>query len=74
MFEVGGLKVGVIGLLTVNTPSTTATDLQGLQILEYNKITITESNNLRKNGADLVILQCHVGILLYTLITIRNVL
>jgi 2',3'-cyclic-nucleotide 2'-phosphodiesterase (5'-nucleotidase family) len=61
MFEVGGLKVGVIGLLTVNTPSTTATDLQGLQILEYNKITITESNNLRKNGADLVILQCHVG-------------
>ncbi len=74
MFEVGGLKIGVIGLLTVNTPSTTATDLQGLQILEYNNITIMESNNLRNNGADLVILQCHVGTLSFSYITNRNVL
>jgi len=61
IFNVGGIRVGVFGLTTQQTPYTTAQDVSGLVFEDYLNTTITESNNLRSQGADIVILVSHVG-------------
>lgn len=64
IFQVGSLKVGVFGLSTVNTPQTTATSagLKELEFQDYVNISIMQSKFLRENGADIVLLDAHVGV------------
>jgi len=62
IIQVGGLKVGVIGLTTIFTPQTTANDVSGLEFKDYVNITIEESRKLRNEGADIVLITCHVGV------------
>ena len=61
MFKVGSLNIGVIGLTTTQTPFTSALNVSELEFKEYRRITMEESLNLRKSGADIVLLVCHVG-------------
>ena len=62
IIQVGNIKIGVIGLSTIFTPQTTATDVGGLIFEDYVNITIAESQKLRQRGADIVLLTCHVGV------------
>lgn len=63
IFQVGNLKVGVIGLTTTQTPQTTAgTDIDDLLFKEYVNITIEQSQILRNQGADIVLLDSHIGV------------
>ncbi len=60
-----GIKVGVIGLSTIETPTTTATFNDGTfpayKFLNYSSIVVERSKRLRDAGADAVILLGHVG-------------
>lgn len=63
LIEVGSLKIGIIGLTTIFTPETTATEISGLLSFEdYVNITIAESAKLKNQGADIVLITCHVGV------------
>ena len=61
IFKVGSLNVGVIGLTTIQTPFTSALNVSALDFRAYKRITIDESVKLRRAGADIVLLACHVG-------------
>ena len=56
-YSSGSLNVGVIG----QTPFTSALNVSALHFKAYKKITIDESVKLRRAGADIVLLACHVG-------------
>lgn len=60
-----GVKIGVIGLATTETPSTTAAFSKGLfpkyKFLEYKDIVIEEASKLKKNGAHAILIVSHVG-------------
>lgn len=60
-----GIKIGVIGLATLETPSSTAGFSRGLfpkyNFLAYKDVVIAEAAKLRKSGANAVILVGHVG-------------
>ena len=60
--NVGNIKIGIIGLTTIFTPSTTATNVGGLYFEDYVNITINESRKLKRLGADIILLTCHVGV------------
>ena len=62
IIQVGNIKLGVIGLTTIFTPQTTATDVGELSFKDYVNITMTESTKLRNQGADIVLIACHVGV------------
>ena len=62
IFQVGGLKVGVIGLTTMSTPHTTATDVSELIFEDHVNITIEQSRILKEKGVDIVLLVAHVGV------------
>lgn len=60
--DVGGVKVGIIGLTTPDTPSTTMP--QNVTTLSFNdpvKAAVEEAANLRAHGADAVIVIAHMG-------------
>lgn len=61
IFSVGSLKIGVVGLTTKSTPFTTAYNVSSLDFKSYGRITIDESQKLRDQGADIVLLACHIG-------------
>ena len=61
MFHIGSLNIGVIGLTTTQTPFTTAFNVSDVEFKEYRKITMEESLKLKKMGADIVLLVCHIG-------------
>lgn len=60
-----GIKIGVIGLITVETPSTTAAFNKGLfpkyKFLQYRQVVLDEATKLRKAGANAVLITSHVG-------------
>ena len=57
-----GIKVGIIGLLTESAPVTTiASNIRGLSIAPLALTVIREAQELRKAGADLVIVAAHAG-------------
>jgi len=60
--EVGGIKLGLIGITTVETPYTTNTALPDLKFEEYKKIIEEESKKLKNEGADAIIVLGHVGL------------
>ena len=63
MFRAGPLKVGVIGLSTLDTPKTTRTKfVASLVFSDLKEATLQEAQALRKEGADLVVITSHVGL------------
>ena len=60
-----GVKIGVIGLATLETTSTTDAFSKGLfpryQFLEYKEVVMEEAAKLKKSGANAVIIVSHVG-------------
>ena len=66
MFELSsGIRVGVIGLSTIETPSTTNAFKEKLfpqyKFEAYKDVVVTEAAKLRKAGANAVLLSAHVG-------------
>ena len=62
MINIEEYKIGIIGLTTVETPFTTITDVSEIKIEEYVKIINSESEKLRKEGANAVVVLAHVGL------------
>jgi len=63
LYTIGRIKVGVIGLTTIETIFTTSGDLSNLKFIDYNEIVISLSKELRNRGANIVMITSHVGIL-----------
>lgn len=61
LFQLGKVVVGVIGLTTTQTPFTTAQNVSTIDFRDYPEVVIQESENLRNNGADIIVLTTHVG-------------
>jgi 5'-nucleotidase len=62
IFKVGNLKVGVIGLSTLDTPTTTrAINVQTLTFDELKSSTLREAQLLRNKGAQIVVITAHAG-------------
>jgi 2',3'-cyclic-nucleotide 2'-phosphodiesterase/3'-nucleotidase/5'-nucleotidase len=58
----GALKVGVIGVATVSTPSTTrASNVSGLRFVDPVPIVDSLTRSLRARGADYVVIVAHAG-------------
>ena len=65
--EVAGIKVGIIGLTTIETPFTTRPDfIRGYgfgDIKGLRDVTVQEAKNLRKRGAEIVLIAGHIPVL-----------
>jgi 2',3'-cyclic-nucleotide 2'-phosphodiesterase (5'-nucleotidase family) len=61
----GGIRIGIIGLATVETPITTSGFTSHLfpdyKFLNYTDIVIKESKELRRKGVHAVLILSHVG-------------
>ena len=61
----GEVKIGVIGLSTLETPTSTSGFIDNLfpeyKFLPYTDIVIQKSKELREQGADAVLIVSHVG-------------
>ena len=57
----GDIRVGVIGLTTVLTPSTSSGDVSGLEFLEYISVVNGHAASLKSRGVDIVIVTAHIG-------------
>jgi len=58
----GGIKIGIIGLTTVDTPqSTIAANFDGLHMLPLVEIANAEAARLRAEGAQIVLITVHAG-------------
>ncbi len=63
ILNAGQVKVGVIGLTTLDTPITTrAAFVQGLQFTDLREATIREAAALRRAGAQVIVVTAHVGL------------
>jgi 5'-nucleotidase len=61
--QVGHLKVGIIGLSTVDTPTTTRPDhVKKFQFASLKETTLREAEELRQDGANLVVITAHAGL------------
>ncbi|MBC7385832.1 MAG: bifunctional metallophosphatase/5'-nucleotidase [Cryobacterium sp.] len=59
----GRLKVGIVGLTTLDTPTTTRSEfVQGLEFRDMASTALEESKKLRSEGADIVLLLTHSGL------------
>ncbi len=62
LLERRGLKIGIVGVATPDTPATTlATNVRGLTFLPPAPAATIEARRLRAEGADVVLLVAHVG-------------
>ncbi|MDR3608314.1 MAG: 5'-nucleotidase C-terminal domain-containing protein [Oligoflexia bacterium] len=62
IFQVGRIKVGVIGLSTVDTPKTTLpTNIRSLRFNSLHDAAVQQADLLRKGGADIVVITAHAG-------------
>ena len=60
--DVGGVRVGVIGLSTPDTPKVTIpTNVQSLSFTDPVAATVSSASELRAQGADAVIVIAHIG-------------
>ncbi len=63
ILDVGRVKVGIIGLTTPETATTTMpTYIRSLEFAELKKTTLREAKALRNQGADLVVILAHSGL------------
>ena len=62
MIEVEGIKLGLIGLTTVETPSSSNIVINDLLFDDYVKIIREESEQLKKAGANAIIVLGHIGL------------
>jgi 5'-nucleotidase len=63
MITVGKLRVGIIGLSTLETPTTTRAEfVKDLHFNDLKTATLRESDELRRKGAKIVLLTAHVGL------------
>ena len=62
IIEVEGIKIGIIGIITVETPPSTKTEIKDLEFEEYLKIINKESENLKNKGVNAIIVLGHVGL------------
>ncbi len=59
---VAGVKIGIIGVTTIETPhTTTAANLKGLEVTSLREAVAREADRLRKRGAVAVVLAAHAG-------------
>lgn len=59
----GRLKVGIVGLTTLDTPTSTRPEFAaGLDFKEMSKVALAETKSLREQGADIVVLLTHAGV------------
>lgn len=56
-----GIKIGVIGLTTLETLYNNAHPPKNFEVNDYYETTIKEANELRKKGVDAIILLTHIG-------------
>ena len=62
LVDAGGYKVGIIGLTTTNTPGTTLPEnVASLEFRDFAAPALAESQRLRAQGADLVLITTHEG-------------
>ncbi len=61
LFTVGKVKIGVIGLATMQTPTTTGCNPTNLIFEPYHDIVVKYAKELREQGANAVILLPHFG-------------
>ncbi len=64
IFQVGEIKVGIIGLVTIKTPNKSTANFKDVKFLDYKDIILKESAELRKK-TDVIILLAHFGIECY---------
>ena len=62
IIEIEGIKIGLIGLVTVETPSSTKERMPDLEFEDYKKIVEDESAKLKNDGALAIIVLGHVGV------------
>jgi len=63
LLQAGSLKVGVIGLSTLDTPVTTrAAFVRDLAFTDLKEATLREADALRKEGAQIIVITAHVGL------------
>ena len=62
MIEVEGIKLGLIGLTTVETPTSTNIVITDLLFDDYSKIIKEESKRLKNEGANAIIVLGHLGL------------
>jgi len=63
IFTLGGIRVGVIGLTTQDTPTTTRThNVRELDFGDLKSTTLSEAASLRREGAQVIVLNAHVGL------------
>lgn len=61
LVTVGKVKLGLIGLSTIETPFTTGGDLTNIKFVAYRDIIIKYSNLLKSLGANAILLTAHLG-------------
>ncbi len=62
LIDLGGTKIGVIGVSTVHTPTTTKpANVSGLRFLDPAPVVDEHARSLRARGADLVVVIAHAG-------------
>ena len=59
--DVGGVRVGLIGLTTLDTPRTNPVNAAGLRFLPLAPTARTAAEGLRAEGAEVVVLVAHAG-------------
>ncbi|MCM2277466.1 MAG: 5'-nucleotidase C-terminal domain-containing protein [Oligoflexia bacterium] len=63
IYPLGKVKVGVIGLSTLDTPKTTsALNVKGLIFSALREATLREAQALRGQGAEIIVIVAHVGL------------
>ena len=65
IYQLDKVKIGVIGLATLQTKTTTSGNLNGLEFLDYYDIIVKESKILKEKGANAIVLLTHFGLVCY---------